>query len=246
MSLIKKTPFGQIILLKKLLIGLLGLVSYPGFFLLNRSKVSGTEVLKKLPKKNVLIISNHQTYFADVAFIFHCVFSSLGGFSNKPYIPAFLLKMKSALYFVAAEETMKGGWLPKLFAYGGAISVKRTWRSEGKDVNRPVDLSDSQNILTALETGWVITFPQGTTSPFAQGRKGTAHLIKETKPIVIPVVIDGFRRAFDKKGLKFKKRRTTLRLRMKEPLDIDYDASVEEILKMVMTSIEQIEDEQDA
>ena len=243
MSLIKRSPFGQIIILKKILIGFLGLVSWPGFFLINKSKVKGTGQLRGLQQKNVLLVSNHQTYFADVAFLFHCILSSLGGFPNRPKIPAFLWRSKPNLYFVAAEETMRGGWLPKLFAYGGAITIKRTWRSEGKEVNRPVDSNDSQNILIALNDGWVITCPQGTTSPFAQGRKGTAHIIKEMKPVVIPVVIDGFRRAFDKKGLKFKKTRSTLRLTMKAPLKIDYEASVEDILKLVMHAIEQVDED---
>ena len=37
-------------------------------------------------------------------------------------------------------------------------------------------------------------------------RRGTAHIIQQNKPIVVPVVIDGFRRSFDKKGLKMKKK----------------------------------------
>ena len=52
----------------------------------------------------------------------------------------------------------------------------------------------------------VITFPQGTTTPFKPIRKGTAHIIKRYKPIVVPIVIDGFRRSFDKKGLRVKKK----------------------------------------
>jgi 1-acyl-sn-glycerol-3-phosphate acyltransferase len=85
----------------------------------------------------------------------------------------------------------------------------------------------------------VITFPQGTTAPFAPGRKGTAHIIKLTRPVVIPVVINGFWRAFDKKGLKFKKKGSLLSVRFKEPLQIDYDASSEVILDTVMHAIEQ-------
>jgi 1-acyl-sn-glycerol-3-phosphate acyltransferase len=85
----------------------------------------------------------------------------------------------------------------------------------------------------------VITFPQGTTKPFAPGRKGTALIIKQNKPIVIPVVIGGFWRAFNKKGLKFKKKGTILSIRFKEPLKIDYDLSSEMILAQVMDAIEQ-------
>jgi 1-acyl-sn-glycerol-3-phosphate acyltransferase len=85
----------------------------------------------------------------------------------------------------------------------------------------------------------VITFPQGTTKPFAPGRKGTAHIIKNNRPVVVPVVINGFWRAFTKKGLTFKKVGTTLTVRIKPPLNIDYNAPVEEILSQVMEAIEQ-------
>ncbi|MDE3142587.1 MAG: 1-acyl-sn-glycerol-3-phosphate acyltransferase, partial [Bacteroidota bacterium] len=91
----------------------------------------------------------------------------------------------------------------------------------------------------ALDKSWVITFPQGTTKPFAPGRKGTAFIIKNNQPIVIPVVINGFWRAFNKKGLKFKKRGSILSIRFKEPLIIDYSQGIDEILEQVMDSIEQ-------
>lgn len=58
------------------------------------------------------------------------------------------------------------------------------------------------------------------------------------KPIVIPVVINGFWRAFNRKGLKFK-RGTTLSVCFKPPMQIDYDAPVEDILEQVMDAIEQ-------
>jgi 1-acyl-sn-glycerol-3-phosphate acyltransferase len=85
----------------------------------------------------------------------------------------------------------------------------------------------------------VITFPQGTTKPFAPGRKGTAHIIKNNQPTVIPVVINGFWRAFNKTGLSFKKRGVRLQIRFKEPMVIDYTQPVEEILEQVMEAIEQ-------
>jgi hypothetical protein len=56
---------------------------------------------------------------------------------------------------------------------------------------------------------------------------------------VIPIMIDGFSTAFDKKGLKLKKRRTLLTVNFKERLQVDYDAPVEEILDNVMTAIGQ-------
>jgi 1-acyl-sn-glycerol-3-phosphate acyltransferase len=140
---------------------------------------------------------------------------------------------------VAAVETMKDNLLSRLFLLAGGITVKRTWRAEGKDVRRGLDPSDTRKIVRALEKNWVITFPQGTTRPFAPGRKGTALIIKEVRPIVIPIVISGFWRAFNKKGLKLKKRNTNLSVQFKAPLKIDYDAPAEEIMDQIMDAIEQ-------
>jgi 1-acyl-sn-glycerol-3-phosphate acyltransferase len=88
----------------------------------------------------------------------------------------------------------------------GALTVKRTWRAGGTEVRRGLDPSDTRKINKALEKSWVVTFPQGTTKPFAPGRKGTGYIIKNNQPIVIPVVINGFWRAFNKKGLVFKRK----------------------------------------
>jgi 1-acyl-sn-glycerol-3-phosphate acyltransferase len=106
-------------------------------------------------------------------------------------------------------------------------------------VRKGLDPSDTRKITRALESNWVITFPQGTTTPFAPGRKGTAHIIKLCRPIVIPVVISGFWRAFNKKGLKFKKKGSQLFVSFKKPMEIDYDAPPEKILSQVMDAIEQ-------
>ena len=106
-----------------------------------------------------------------------------------------------------------------------------------------VDMNEVDNIMKALDNGWVITFPQGTTSAFAQGRKGTAKLIKKQRPIVIPIKINGFRRAFDKKGLKIKVTGVQPTMEFKKPLDIDYDnESPQEILEKVMYAIEQTDE----
>ena len=135
---------------------------------------------------------------------------------------------------------MKEGFLPRIFAYAGAITVERTWRAKGQDVKREVNPNDTENIKLALDDGWVITFPQGTTRSFKPVRKGTAHIIKQHKPIVVPIVIDGFRRSFDRKGLRIKKKGILQSMVIKEPLVIDYDnESIEEIVEKVEFSIEQ-------
>lgn len=224
---------------RKILYAVIGVITYPGIAILNKLKISGAENLKGLPKKNVLFVSNHQTYFADVITLLHIFCAVKWGKSNKLGIPYYLLNPFTRVYYVAAEETMKSSWMSKLFTMGGAITVRRTWTDNSREKRRGLDPSDSRKISRALDQNWIIQFPQGTTTPFAQGRKGTAHIIKLNKPIVIPVIIDGFSTAFDKKGLTLKRRGTVLSVRFKEQLSLDYNASVEDILDQVMTAIGQ-------
>jgi 1-acyl-sn-glycerol-3-phosphate acyltransferase len=205
----------------------------------NRIKIEGTEHLRSLPKGNVLFVSNHQTYFADVIAFLHIFCAVKWRRENRLGIPFYLLNPFTNVHFVAAEETMNGSLLSRIFKLAGALTVKRTWREKGKDVARDRDESDTQKIDEALHNSWIITFPQGTTKPFAPGRKGTAHIIKNNQPIVIPVVINGFWRAFTKTGLSFKKTGTQLTVRFKEPLVIDYTQPVDAILDQVMEAIEQ-------
>ena len=226
-------------LVRKIFYTVVGLITYPGLAIVNRIRISGTEYLKNLPKENVLFVSNHQTYFADVIAFLHVFCAIKWRKMNKLGVPYYLLNPFVNVNFVAAEETMKDNLLTRLFKIGGAITIKRTWRSGGKDIQREVDSADYGKIYTALKKRWVITFPQGTTKPFAPGRKGTAHIIKSMRPIVIPVVINGFWRAFNRKGLKFKKRGTLLTIHFKQPLFIDYEQSVDQILDTVMDAIEQ-------
>ncbi|MEP7229110.1 MAG: lysophospholipid acyltransferase family protein [Ginsengibacter sp.] len=218
---------------------LVGIFTYPGIALINTISISGTENFKNLPRRNVLFVSNHQTYFADVITFLHIFCAVKWRKENKLGIPLYLLNPFTRVYYVAAAETMKSTWLTRIFRWAGAITVKRTWRAEGKEVRRGLDPGDTRKIAKALENNWVITFPQGTTKPFAPGRKGTAFIIKHHKPVVIPVVISGFWRAFNKKGLQFKKKGSLLSVRFKEPLDLTYEESIDTILEKVMDAIEQ-------
>jgi 1-acyl-sn-glycerol-3-phosphate acyltransferase len=224
---------------RKIVYFFVGLLSYPGLAIINKIKITGTEHFANLPRRKVLFVSNHQTYFADVITFFHIFCAVKWGKKNRLGIPYYLLNPFTRVNYVAAEETMKGSFISRVFLLAGGLTVKRTWREGGKEVRRGLDPSDTRKILRALDNNWVITFPQGTTKPFAPGRKGTAMIIKQTKPIVIPVVISGFWRAFNKKGLKFKKKGSQLSILFKEPLQIDYDAPAEEILAQIMDSIEQ-------
>lgn len=242
MKLIKRNPFGHILFLKKWLIRIAGVITHRRYRGFNELQIEGSEILRQLPEQNVLFISNHQTYFADVVAMFHVFNASLSGRQNNIRNVGYLWNPKLNVYYVAAGETMRSGLLPKILAYAGAITVERTWRSGGKDIDekKAVNPNDTENIMKALADGWVITFPQGTTKSFKPVRKGTAHIIKKHKPLVVPIVIDGFRRSFDKKGLRIKKKNILQSFTIKAPLDIDYDReSIEEIVEKIEFAIEQ-------
>ena len=129
-------------------------------------------------------MSNHQTYFADVVAMFHVFNASLHGRIDSIKNVGYLWQPKLNIYFIAAKETMKAGLLPRILAYAGSVSIERTWREAGKDVQRQVKMSDISNIGTALDDGWVVTFPQGTTTPFKPLRKELLILLKNTNPLL--------------------------------------------------------------
>ncbi|CAM4038245.1 MULTISPECIES: lysophospholipid acyltransferase family protein [Flavobacterium] len=240
MGLLKRNPFGHILFLKKWLIRIAGSFTHKRYRGFNQMHIEGSEIIRALPETNVLFISNHQTYFADVVSMFHVFNASLKGRENNIKNVGYLWNPKMNMYYVAAKETMQSGLLPKILAYAGAITVERTWRAEGKDVKREVNPNDTENIKIALEDGWVVTFPQGTTRSFKPVRKGTAHIILQHKPIVVPIVIDGFRRSFDRKGLRIKKKGILQSFVIKPPLEIDYENdSVDSIVEKIEYAIEQ-------
>lgn len=224
---------------KGMVYAIIGIFSYPGINIINKLEIKGMENLENLPNRNVLFVSNHQTYFADVITFIHIFCAARWRKRNKLGLPYYLLWPFTRIKYVAAEETMKKSMLTKIFTLAGAVTVKRTWNAGGKEVRRGLDASDTRKINNALQNNWVITFPQGTTKPFAPGRKGTAFIIKQNKPIVVPVTITGFWRAFNKKGLKFKKKGSLLKVTFKAPMQIDYNDSTENILEQIMDAIEQ-------
>ncbi len=242
MKLIRRNPFGHILFIKKWIIRIAGALTHRRYKGFNQLKIEGSSVIRSLPDTGVLFISNHQTYFADVVAMLHVFNASLKGREDNIRNISYLWQPKLNIYFIAAKETMKSGILPRIMAYAGSISVERTWRAKGQDIQekREVNPNDTENIGIALKDGWVITFPQGTTKSFKPIRKGTAHIIKNHKPIVVPIVIDGFRRSFDKKGLRTKKKGILQSMVIKEPLQIDYEnETIEQIVEKIEYAIEQ-------
>tara|TARA_Y100001980_G_C14551360_1_gene334616 strand:+ start:1789 stop:2580 length:792 start_codon:yes stop_codon:yes gene_type:complete len=238
--MLEKNLFGHYLILKKLLIRFMGCLTHRRYRGFNQLQIEGSDVIRNLPNNNVLFVSNHQTYFADVVAMFHVFNASLSGRVDTIKNVGYLWNPKLNIYFVAARETMRSGILPRVLAYAGSVSIDRTWREKGKEINRQVKMKDISNIGLALDDGWVITFPQGTTTPFKPLRKGTAHIIKQYKPVVVPIVIDGFRRSFDRKGIRIKKRGILQTMEIKKPLKIDYEnESIESIIKKIEFAIEQ-------
>ena len=65
-------------------------------------------------------------------------------------------------------------------------------------------------------------------------------MIKQFKPVVVPIVIDGFRRSFDKRGLRIKKKNVIQKMKIKKPIRIDYENdTTDEIINKIAFSIEQ-------
>ncbi len=241
MQLIRKDAFGKIVLVKRFLIVVLGLVGYYRLVIRNKTRIEGMHHLKGLSKQNVLFVSNHQTYFMDVVLMYMAFCAFKNGFSKTVKNPLYLFNPLTAFYYVAAKETMESSVLSKVLAYTGAVTIKRTWREKGKEINRTVDLKDLSNIFKALDNGWVVTFPQGTTTPYAEGRKGIGHIIQHNNPVVVPIQIDGFRKAFNKSGILLKKRGTKIKLDFKEPIHFSENEEAEDILNTIMKNIGQSE-----
>ena len=79
MRLFKRNPFGHILFFKKWLIRIFGSLTHRRFKGFNQLQIEGSEIIKNLPDTNVLFVSNHQTYFADVVAMFHVFNASLSG-----------------------------------------------------------------------------------------------------------------------------------------------------------------------
>ena len=228
----KKNIFGQYLLIKRALIRIIGVITHRTFNN-KRFDIKGTSLLSEIPNNNVLFISNHQTYFYDVIAMLHVFNASVNGRRDSLKNILYLLKPKSNIYFIAALETMKASLITKILSYAGSILIKRTWREAGKEINRNIRGEDFENIIKALNDGWVITFPRGTTDNSKRVRSGTAHIIKAANPIVIPVNIDGFGEVFGKNSLKIKNKNKSFSIKFGNPLNFDDNQSIESITSQI-------------
>ena len=156
--------------------------SVPYFAILNDIHVEGDEILSKLPRRNVVFLSNHQTYFLEAVTFFDLV-----------YVRHQFPLEEPVLRFSAAEETMKKNLLTKLMTLAGGVTFKRSFREGGVDVRRPVDMDGVERVAEAIREGWLLHFPAGTTKRGAPLRAGVSRLLHNTQAIAVPVRVDGFR-----------------------------------------------------
>ncbi len=175
----------------------------------------------------------------DAIGIIHILNSTINGNTDNIDKISYLFNPKLNTYYLAAKETMKSGIFPKILSYTGAVLVERTWRKNGKKIDRPINNHDINNINKAMKHGWVITFPQGTTDSKGIVRKGTSHIIKTNQPIVIPIRIKNFNKRFEKKSLKVKNPNESISITFKNPLKINYKKdSIDDITIKIKKALE--------
>jgi 1-acyl-sn-glycerol-3-phosphate acyltransferase len=180
----------------------------PYFRLFNEVRVQGDEIIDSLPRRGVVFLSNHQTYFLEAIAFFDLV-----------YVRHQLPLDDPVMRFSAAEETMKMNPLTWLMKAAGGVTVKRRYRDAGREVNRPPDLEGIGKIVDAMNGGWLLHFPTGTTKLGAPVRPGVPRLLHDARPIVVPVRVAGFRRLLFFRQLPGRLfRRCSIRLM--EPMDL--------------------------
>ena len=205
-------------MVRRSIFAVLGAATAAPFGALNRFRVQGRSHLDGLPRTNVLFLANHLTYFFDVIALHHAIASGRASHLTG-------LRSPAGLSFIAARETMQSGALPRMFAMGGAVLVKRTWKEGAERVHRPADPDDVRRIGEALRGGWLISFPQGTTRAGAPVRRSAALLALEHRPIIVPTRLTGFDRAFERAGVTLRSTGHDLGVRFGAPFQVTGDES---------------------
>jgi 1-acyl-sn-glycerol-3-phosphate acyltransferase len=181
----------------------------PYLSILNDVHVEGDEILPELPRRNVVFLANHQTYFMEALAFFDLV-----------YVRYQLPLEDPILRFSAAEETMKKNLLTALMKLAGGVTFKRSFREGGTDIRRPVDLDGVERVQGAIRDGWLLHFPAGTTRKGAPLRSGVSRLLHQTRAVAVPVRVDGFRDVLLHKQLPGKLFKS-LSIRIHPVMDLD-------------------------
>jgi 1-acyl-sn-glycerol-3-phosphate acyltransferase len=115
---------------------------------------------------------------------------------------------------------MKMNPLTVLMRMAGGVTLKRRHRAHGQEVNRPVDLEGVARVQEAIGSGWLLHFPAGTTKEGAPIRPGVARILHDTRPIAVPMRVDGFRRMLLLRQVPGKLFRSCS-IRLFPPMDLD-------------------------
>jgi len=183
--------------------------TFPYLELLNRLDVTGVDLLARLPRRGVVFLSNHQTYFTEAIAFYHLVYIRHRFPTEDPF-----------LRFSAAEETMKKNLVTEVMTKAGGVTFRRSFREGGVEVSRPVDLEGVSRVEDAIRDGWLLHFPTGTTLKGAPIRPGVAQLMHRTKAIAVPMRIDGFRDLLLHKQIPGRLFRS-VSFHIREPLDLE-------------------------
>jgi len=203
-----ESPFERLV--RRAMILTIGNLATPIYFRrLNDVKAEGADLLGTLPRRNVVFLSNHQTYFTEAIAFYDLLYIVRGLPYEDPH-----------LRFSAASETMKKNLLTKVLTYAGGVTFRRSFREAGREVNRPVDLEGVSKIEEAIATGWLLHFPTGTTQKRAPIRPGMAQLLHRTKPVAVPMRVDGFRDLLLHKQLPGRTGKTAT-IRLFPPMDLE-------------------------
>lgn len=181
----------------------------PYLRLLNRIHATGDSLIDRLPRKNVVFLSNHQTYFMEAFAFFDLV-----------YVTHRLPLENPFMRFSAATETMQKNLVTQLFTKAGGVTFRRSFREGGKDVKRMVDFEGVAKVEEAIASGWLLHFPAGTTQKGAPLRPGVAQLLHRTRAVAVPLRVDGFRKLLLYKQIPGKILRKC-RLTLHPPMDLD-------------------------
>jgi 1-acyl-sn-glycerol-3-phosphate acyltransferase len=181
----------------------------PYFRLLNRIHAAGDAILDRLPRRNVVFLANHQTYFMEAIAFFDLVYVTHRFPLEDPF-----------MRFSAATETMQKNLLTQIFTKAGGVTFRRSFREGGKEVKRSVDLEGVAKVEEAIANGWLLHFPAGTTQKGAPLRPGVAQLLHRTKAVAVPVRVDGFEKLLLYRQLPGKILRKC-HLTLHPPMDLD-------------------------
>lgn len=186
-------------------------------------QIKGREYVEALPETGVVFVSNHETYYLDVLLMCDLLWTS----GDKSFF-----NIRDSIFFIAADETAKQSPLLKFHRASGTIPFRRQWKAGDELVNREADYEGMQKIKAALDEGWLINFPTGTTNPDAKMRDGTAKFLKKENPIVVPVKITGSGAAYGKRGILSKGFRMPITVEFFEPFKTE-NMTEEQIMQVL-------------